>query len=292
MKSAPIFLFCGLFFVQSATSFALTVASYNLQNYLSTGRMVDGAYRRDYPKPEAEKRSLRANIIDVNPDILAVQEMGDLPYLEELQRDLARDGLTYPYAYLGVGVDSVRHTAVLSKIEPTEVRKHLDLRFKYFDGESSPQRGLLELKFASSEEMPAFSLYVVHLKSKRTVRDDDFESSILREKEARVIRDRILKTHGEGDDAFYMVVGDFNDTKNQAPIRRFLEIGGRDIGTLLPLQDEDGYWWTYYWERAHQYSRVDYIVCSPAFMSQWTGESGIHPSVEGSDHRLLWAMFE
>ena len=123
-----------------------------------------------------------------------------------------------------------------------------------------PQRGLLEIQFAPREQLPAFSLYVVHLKSKRTVREDDFEASIQREKEARVIRDRILEKRGEGESAAYVVVGDFNDLKNQAPIQRFLEIGERETGKLIPLQDADGYYWTYFWERAHLYSRVDYIV--------------------------------
>ena len=97
-KSVCICVICGLF--PSSLS-ALTIASYNLENYLVTDRMIDGRYRKEYPKPEVEKRALRANIIAVNPDILAVQEIGDLPYLEELQRDLARDGLSYPYIYLG-----------------------------------------------------------------------------------------------------------------------------------------------------------------------------------------------
>ena len=271
--------------------YALTVATYNVQNYLSMGRMVDGKYRRDYPKPEDEKRALRANILAVSPDILALQEMGDIPYLEELQRDLKRDGLDYPYVYLGVGIDDIRHTAVLSKVEPIGFKKHLDLRFKYFDGTLTPQRGLLELKFAPVDGLPAFSLYVVHLKSKRTVRSDDYESAIMREKEARVIRDRILRDHGEGPDAAYLVVGDFNDLRNGAPIKRFLEIGGRETGRLLDVWDEDGFYWTYFWSRAHLYSRIDYIIAGASMFDYWTGEGQVHGKTDGSDHRLLWARF-
>ena len=291
-KSVSICVVCGFFLGFISESYALTVATYNVQNYLSMNRMVDGQYRRNYPKPENEKRALRANILAVAPDILALQEMGDMPYLEELQRDLRREGLDYPYLYLGVGIDDVRHTAVLSQIEPTAVKKHLDLRFKYFDGYLTPQRGLLELKFQEETDVPAFSLYVIHLKSKRTVRDDDYEAAIMREKEARVIRDRVLENHGEGPGAAYLVLGDFNDLRNSAPVKRFLEIGGRQTGTLLDVRGKDGFYWTYFWSRAHLYSRIDYILAGAAMAESWTGEGGIHGETDGSDHRIVWARFK
>lgn len=290
--SVKICVICGLLLISSGSVHALVVASYNVENYLSTGRMVEGVYRRDYPKPEAEKAALRANILAIKPDILALQEMGDLPYLEELQRDLKRDGVDYPYIYLGVGKDRIRHTAVLSKIKPVAVKKHLDLDFKYFDARAVPQRGLLELKFGAMGEIPAFSLYVVHLKSKRTIREDDFESMQLREKEARVIRDRVLESHGEDDDAAYLIVGDFNDLRNSAPVQRFLQVNGRETGALIPMKDRDGYYWTYYWDRAHLYSRVDYIFASRAMMAVWSGDAGVYGNSDGSDHRLIWASFE
>ncbi|MEM9026512.1 MAG: endonuclease/exonuclease/phosphatase family protein [Verrucomicrobiota bacterium] len=283
---------CGLLIVLVEPGHALTVASYNLQNYLSTGRMVDGRFRRNYPKPEAEKQALREGILRVDPDILAVQEMGERSYLKEFQRDLRREGLDYPYVYLGVGVDQVRHTAVLSKVEPASVKSHLDLRFKYFDEYLTPQRGLLEVQFDGVGKVPEFSLYVVHLKSKRTVRNDDPEAASQREKEARSIRDRILKNHGEGEDAAYLLVGDLNDTRNNPAVLRFLEIGGRKTGQLLPLQDDDGLWWTYYWDRAHQYSRVDYMIAGAAIFERWSGRGAVEAGLEGSDHRLLWAEFE
>ena len=39
-------------------------------------------------KPTKEKRALRSMINQVNPDILLIQEIGDLPYLNELWMDL------------------------------------------------------------------------------------------------------------------------------------------------------------------------------------------------------------
>ena len=66
------------------SSEVVRVASFNLQNYLSCERIVDGKWRPDYPKPEVEKKAVRFSLKSVNPDILALQEIGDYRYLLEL----------------------------------------------------------------------------------------------------------------------------------------------------------------------------------------------------------------
>ena len=71
---------------------ALTVLTWNVENYVAEDRMVEGEYRTEYPKPEAAKAALRAALRALSPDVLALQEMGPEPYLAELQRDLAAEG--------------------------------------------------------------------------------------------------------------------------------------------------------------------------------------------------------
>src|SRR5687768_6399778 len=66
----------------------LTIATYNLENYGPANRMTDAGYRKDYPKPEAEKQALRKVIRAIDADVIMLQEMGGAPYLEELRRDL------------------------------------------------------------------------------------------------------------------------------------------------------------------------------------------------------------
>ena len=92
----------------------LTVASYNVENYLATNRMVEGTYRQDYPKPEAAKQALRAVIRALNADVIALEEMGPRPYLDELQRDLAREGLAYPHAELLEAADVRRRLSLVA----------------------------------------------------------------------------------------------------------------------------------------------------------------------------------
>src|ERR1041385_3419850 len=89
------FLLFKLIFVFSLRAETLTVATYNLENYGPADRVTEMGYRQDYPKPESEKRALRAVILALNADILVVQEMGPHPFLEELRRDLKNAGLDY-----------------------------------------------------------------------------------------------------------------------------------------------------------------------------------------------------
>ena len=109
------------------------LATYNLRNYLSMDRHIEGLWRQDYPKPEHEKKIVRDIIKEVSADIIALQELGDIFYLEELRSDLQLDGLDYPYLVHMKGEDDLRHIGILSKIKPFEVRKHTDLNFKYFN---------------------------------------------------------------------------------------------------------------------------------------------------------------
>ena len=37
----------------------LTIATYNIENYGPANRITEAGYRKDYPKPEPEKRALR-----------------------------------------------------------------------------------------------------------------------------------------------------------------------------------------------------------------------------------------
>ena len=120
------------------------VASFNLRNYLSCDRMVEGKWRPDYPKPEIEKKAVRSIIRSVNPDILVFQEMGDYPYLLELWMDLnVTGGPYYPHAVWKPNQeeDEVRHLAIFSKYPPVAVKHYIDLPFSYFEGVEQSGRG-------------------------------------------------------------------------------------------------------------------------------------------------------
>ena len=217
-----LFGFLGFSEIQGET---VRVASFNVENYLTMDRMVSGRWREQYPKPSKEKRILRSIINQSNPDILAIQEIGERFYLNELWKDLnSSNGVRFSYsAWLpGMIEGEERHLALLSKIPFTLIDEPKDLSFKYFEVRRSPSRGLLEVEFETKGVK--WSLFNLHLKSKWTERPDDPEASIRREREARVIRDYIRAKYPAYNDPNYLVVGDFNDHKNSAPMRRFLQV--------------------------------------------------------------------
>ena len=119
----------------------------------------------------------------MQPDILALQEIGGLPFLEELRANLAQLGLVYEYAILMQAEDQERHTAVLSRIAPEAVFRHDDLDFNYFDARTKVKRRLLELVFPLPDGT-SFQLFVVHLKSYWTTHPADPNSALRRTREA------------------------------------------------------------------------------------------------------------
>ena len=91
-KLRPFFF---LTFTLVCTPFAwsetVRIASYNVENYLVMDRMVSGRWQEEYPKPSKERRIVRSVINQANPDILAIQEIGERAFLNELWKDLKYD---------------------------------------------------------------------------------------------------------------------------------------------------------------------------------------------------------
>ena len=127
----------------------------------------------------------------------------------------------------------------------------------------------------------------VHLKAKLEVAEYDQEDLRLAESQylRRYVRD-ILRTDPS---ARLVLMGDFNDTKNEKEI---WQITGKpewpDSLTALPLADDRGEFWTEFWSYADVYSRIDYIMVSKKLETEVdSGQSGIaRPSFwsEASDH--------
>ena len=238
----------------------LTIASYNVENYLATNRMVDGTYRQDYPKPEAAKQALRAVIRALGADVLALEEMGSRSYLEELQRDLAHDGMAYPYAELLEASDAERHVAVLSRRPFSAVTKHTDLAFSYFGTKELVKRGLLEVRFAT--EAGEVTIFVVHLKSRFTDRTDDPNSAARRLGEATAVRDQVLKIFPVPAAVRFLIVGDCNDCAASKPLKALAQKGNTSIAEILSAADSRGESWTHFYRKEQTYSAVDHVLAS------------------------------
>jgi endonuclease/exonuclease/phosphatase family metal-dependent hydrolase len=247
----------------------LTIATYNVENYAAANRVTEAGFRKDYPKPEAEKSALRAVIRGLDADVLVLQEMGAQPYLDELQRDLKSAGLDYPHGVLLAGPDAERHVALLSRRPLKDVRQHTRLEFTYFGAKDWVKRGLIEATVAT--EAGDVTLFGLHLKSRYTDRPDDPLSSIRRGGEAGAIRDAIVSRFPEPASARYLILGDFNDSKASKAVQRMLQRGKTDVAVLLPAADAKGETWTHRYRKDDTYTRVDHILVSP----------GLRPAVRG-----------
>jgi endonuclease/exonuclease/phosphatase family metal-dependent hydrolase len=275
----------------SASGEALRIATYNINNYLVMDRHVGGGWRPAYPKAESEKSVIRRIVTEVEPDILALQEMGATPFLEELRADLALEGIHYPYAIHLEGSDGVRHIALLSNMPPAEVVKHYDLDFKYFDRREVVKRGMLEVSFVQADGSK-FKLFVIHLKSRWSDEPDDPDSNLRRTREAEACRNRIIERTLELGVADYLIAGDFNDHPASAPLRRFTSRGDLMIGASVPAADSRGEVWTYFYAKQAEYSRVDGFIVSSALEPRIQGGSGAivdsPGALDGSDHRMVY----
>ncbi|MFP6855277.1 MAG: endonuclease/exonuclease/phosphatase family protein [Opitutales bacterium] len=272
----------------------IRVAAFNLRNYLVCDRSVEGIWRQEYPKPEKEKAAIRSILSKIRPDVIALQEIGPEPFLLELQKDLQTEGIDYPHRVWMEAEDEVRHLAVLSRKPIVATRRHDALDFKYFDGREKIRRGLLEVVFET--DGVKWSLFVVHLKSKWTERKDDFEAAKRRTGEARAARDHIRHAFPPEKSPLYLVTGDFNDHRDSAPLRRFLQCGDAKLTSIAPAMDSRGEVWTHYWAKRDLYSRVDFMLATPPMMKRIKEGRGkvvdLPEASIASDHRMVYFDLE
>jgi endonuclease/exonuclease/phosphatase family metal-dependent hydrolase len=269
----------------------VVVATYNVENYGPMDRRVESVFRSGYPKPESEKKALRTAIEAIKADVLALQEIGGVSYLDELRHDLKAEGLDYPYSALVEAEDPVRRIALLSRLRLKSVVRHTDLKFSYFGGAARVKRGLLETEVLDPDG--DFTVFVLHLKSQLTERPDDPQAQVQRIGEAVAVRTLIRKRFPEGSRARFVVLGDFNDGRNSRALKRLERIGDEVVADCLPASDTRGETWTEVYRGEQSYSELDHILVSPELRSAVAGgQARIYDGAEtavASDHRPVFA---
>jgi len=268
----------------------IVFASYNVENYLRMDRRVENKNLKDAPKPESEIEAVVKVVTTIKPDILGLVEMGDEATLEDLQKRLKEAGVDLPHREWLQGADQNRHVCLLSRFPIVDRKSRGDIPFD-LDGKTQRfNRGILDV---TVEINPNYKLRLVgvHLKSRRDV--EEYDEAKMRAKEAWFLRDHVNGILQADPQANLLLYGDFNDTKNNYPIK---EVIGKK-GTLnymmdLWLRDTRNERWTHYWKTADEYSRIDYIMVSPAMVKEILfDKSGINDSPfwnDASDHRAIY----
>jgi endonuclease/exonuclease/phosphatase family metal-dependent hydrolase len=267
----------------------LNFLSYNLKNYLKMDRRVNGELVKNALKPEQEISQLIKIIAASKPDVIGVSEMGDREDFRHFKDKLAKAGLEYPHGELTYGADPVRHVGVLSKFPIIARNSQTDLTYRIGKQELPLQRGILDVTIQVAKDYQ-MRLLGIHLKSKREVEEAD--QSLMRRNEAELLRSHIEGILKETPAINLLVFGDFNETRNELPIK-VIRGSYRSPAALTDIQlsDDRGERWTYYWRYADQYSRFDYVFASKGMLPEIQSEKSYIDSSPGwfqaSDHRAL-----
>ena len=267
----------------------VVVASYNVENYISMPRMING-HMRTAGKPESEKVTVAKIISEIHPDIIGVMEMGDTRQFNDFQRHLHDIGLDYIYTEYVQGFDPKRHIVLLSQFPIVARNSQSMIPFQINGTTAYSPRGILDVTL---QLQPDYQLRVIALHLKSKVNDGPYDSTALREAEAHNLRRYVASILTDHPEVHLLVMGDLNDLKNSPTIFQILgKPEWSDSLQALTLADDRGETWTEYWEKANVYSGIDYMMVSKSLeKSIQRDHSGIaRPAFwnEASDHCAIF----
>ena len=296
----PALAFAMVCFVSPGAE-TFRVATYNVENYLD-----QPTESRPHPKSARARAKVCESICALNPDVIALEEMGSTNALMELRGSLKARGLDFPYWEHVQGWDTNIHVAVLSRLPIVACRPHTNDNF-LLDGRRFPvSRGFAEVDIRAATNF-TFTLIAAHLKSRRPVPEAD--ESQLRLQEAKVLRG-IVDEHFKADaNARLIVLGDFNNVKSSDSTKEIIgrgkfkltdtrpaERNGDNTPNEIPRFEPRNVTWTHYYGVEDTYSRIDFILLSPAMARDWVTNETFALTIPnwgvGSDHRPIVATFK
>ena len=205
-----------------------TIATYNIDTYLD-----QPTQSRPHVKTAEAKAKVRDIIRAMNPDVIALEEMGSTNALLELRASLKTNGLDFPYWEHLQGADTNIHVAVLSKFPIIARHPHTNDQFLLDDRIFHVSRGFAELEIQPAPGF-TFTLIAVHLKSR--LPDSGTDPDEQRFEEAKVLR-RIINEHFAADpNARFVVLGDFNDVKDSDSLRAIIGRGKFKLTDTRPAE--------------------------------------------------------
>ena len=152
----------------------------------------------------------------MQPDVMALEELGGKSALVELQGSLKERGLDLPYWEIVSAADTNIHLGVLSKFPFQASHPHTNESFLLNGRRFHLSRGFAELDFVLKSGY-RFSVIAAHLKSKRLAAAAD--EAEMRLEEAKLLRDVIDARLTAEPQLHLVVLGDFNDTKESDPVK-------------------------------------------------------------------------
>jgi len=266
---------------------AFIVAAFNVENW----NEIERHGTPGQPKPQSEKDAVVNVITTIHPDVLGIEEMGTTNDLAELVGMLRAKGLDYPNQEWIQSSDEARHVSLISSYPIAQRNSRTDYNYLLDGKPTRIQRGILDVLVKVNDSY-SFRALVVHLKSKRA--SDIGDQVKMRLEEARLLRAHIGKILKDSPQQKLIVMGDFNDMPDSEPIRVIIGEPPFTLFALRPL-DSTGGNGTHFWRARHEFSRIDYLITSPAMSNDYVSGSAHIADLEGwdkaSDHRMVYASF-
>jgi endonuclease/exonuclease/phosphatase family metal-dependent hydrolase len=297
----PIFavFVCLLACSAASASQMFRVATYNVENYLLQSNETRSA------KSAESRAKVREHLLAIKADVVAMQELGGLEALRDIQDGLRGAGLSYPHSEITFGWDTNIQVAVLSRFPIVARRPHTNDSYLLQGRRLHVSRGFLEVDIQINPEY-TFTLMTTHLKSRRQVAVAD--EAEMREQEAILLREKIDARINGTLAANLVVLGDFNDVRDSRSTRAVLgrgrsalvdtrpaERNGDNLPNPIPRYDPRNITWTHFYGKEDTYSRIDYILVSPGMAREWVkDESFVFTTANwglASDHRPVVAAF-
>lgn len=273
---------------QPAANDEFTLMTYNLYRFSYEDRDKDG--QKDNFKPDDQVRAIVNVISNVNPDVLAVEEIGDADSFEILKKRLADAGLQFTDSEYFVLPHATVGLAVLSKFRIVS-RQNITNETYTIGGEELPvQRGFLCVDIQPNPNY-RFRLVVAHLKSKLF---HPLGQTEMRRNEARLLNKHVRRMIDRTRNLNLVVVGDMNDNITSSTLR---ELIGRPA-YLYDLRPKDfvGDYWTHLWDYQEEYARIDYVLVNQNMLPEAVPSKCYLPrdpsAALASDHRPVVAVFK
>ncbi|WP_396257763.1 endonuclease/exonuclease/phosphatase family protein [Haloferula sp. A504] len=271
----------------------LRFIAYNVENWLTMDRYIDGKRINGKPKPDSEKEAVVSIIARHRPDVLGLCEVGTPADLADLQDRLKAAGVDLPHAHHTGGFDDTRRLAMLSRHPFANVELHENLEYQLEGRTFGMGRGILDVTVDSP--VGDIRFLGAHLKSKREIPEADQE--MMRRAEAHLLREQATRILTADPTTALIVYGDLNDTRNSSAVRtvRGPRSGPLKLG-MAWLKDERGQTWTHFWDFQDVYSRFDYVLFSEALTERalWDECKLLDDPewADASDHRATLFVIE
>ncbi|HAI10334.1 MAG TPA: hypothetical protein DCM28_01430 [Phycisphaerales bacterium] len=270
----------------------LKLAAYNLWNMFD---VYDDPYSQDEStrvKPREQIEAVAKILKEIDADVVGCVELENIDILKAMVLDMM-PGSGYKY-FGATNSNSGRgiQIGVMSKLPILSITSHKfrDLKLPNERKTWHFARDLVQVTVQVTDKQ-ILDLFIVHLKSKRSVSGDP-NSNKWRLAEVTMAKQIIEQTHKTHPDHWIAFMGDFNDTPDSGTIKHLLD----DKTILFDTHDHIPADKRITYLHKPYRSTIDYIFVGPQMLKRLDRKQSGLPADEskltGSDHAPVYSTFD